>query len=92
MTFGGQKSVPGSGKTALARREWKEETHSLVGRDVGGDTALGAAVAGEGGGDDLDVPRVRSIRPTIVANDLSDGAGGGERGEDESDGTHFGCW
>lgn len=65
-------------------------THSLVGRDVGGDGALGAAVAGEGGGDDLDVLRVRGIGPAIVADDLSDGASGDERGKEESDGTHIG--
>lgn len=64
-------------------------TYSLVGRDVGGDGALGAAVAGEGGADDLDVLRVRSIRPAIGADDLANGAGGGERGKEEGNSAHF---
>ncbi len=69
----------------------EEEAYGLVGRDVGRHATLGAAVAGEGGAQDLDVLRVRGVGPAIGADDLSDGAGGGERGEEEGDGSaHFG--
>ena len=83
----GDQSVSGSSFQGL----WAK-TYRLVGRDVGGHGALGAAVAGEGGRHDLDVVRVRGIGPAIVADDLSDGAGGDKRGEEEGDGTHFGWW
>ena len=83
----GDKSVSGCSFQGLGTK-----TYGLVGRDVGGHGALGAAVAREGGRQDLDVLRVRGIGPAIVADDLSDGAGGDERGEEEGDGTHFGWW
>jgi hypothetical protein len=83
----GDKSVSGCSFQGLGTK-----TYGLVGRDVGGHGALRAAVAGEGGRHDLDVLRVRGIGPAIVADDLSDGAGGDERGEEEGDGTHFGWW
>lgn len=69
-----------------------EGDNSLIGRDGGGNGALGAAVTREAGLVDLDLLRVGGVGPAVVSDDLSNGAGGSESGEEESDGLHFDDW
>lgn len=66
--------------------------YSFIGRDGGGNGVLGVVVIREVGFVDLDLFWVGGVGLVVVFDDLSNGVGGSESGEEESDGFYFDDW